>query len=174
MFRDEDGLYTAKVADFGYSVQLPQDSSHVVLPRSPIWHAPEIDHYGEFLPTQAIKTDVFSFGLLCLWFLFERQLSGVRPLPDEARSKGLSLDYEGSERALKLLEGRKKTHSLVQLANDLLFAESELDFDTKQRLSMLFSGCLVSNPAVRDINMQRALGHLIPYDYELIQAERTS
>ncbi|KAF4335478.1 kinesin [Fusarium beomiforme] len=59
-----DDAFSAKVADFGYSAWYAPDDKNIVLPRSPLWHAPEIDEYPEFSSEMALKTDVYSFGLL--------------------------------------------------------------------------------------------------------------
>jgi hypothetical protein len=64
---------------------------------------PEYDEYPEFSSAMAMKIDVFSFGMLCLWFMFEKYLTGVLPLPDIVKSEGSSCPYEGEHRSLKFL-----------------------------------------------------------------------
>ena len=60
---------TVKVADFGYSTLTVGESGMVFLPKSRPWNAPE-HHFGGFIAQEAKKTDVYSFGMLCLWLLF--------------------------------------------------------------------------------------------------------
>lgn len=131
MFQAEDGSFTAKVADFGYSVPFQQDDAYIVLPRSPLCYAPECDQYANFLLAQAVKTDDFSFGLLCLWFLFERHLSGVLPLPNTMQSENLSFAHKDTDKSLMLLEALKKADSLALCANQLVMAELDLDDNSK-------------------------------------------
>jgi serine/threonine protein kinase len=68
VFKDVTGKTTIKVADFGYST-LAGEVEQVLLPKSRPWNAPE-HYFGEFEVTDAKKTDVYSFGILCLWVLF--------------------------------------------------------------------------------------------------------
>ena len=67
---------TVKVADFGYSTLTVGESGNVFLPKSRPWNAPE-HHFGEFKVQEAKKMDVYSFGMLCLWFLFGNRLSKI-------------------------------------------------------------------------------------------------
>lgn len=160
VFRADDGSFTAKVADFGFSTRYAQDDTRIVLHWSRPWRAPEFDEYHEFTPVQALKTDVFSFGLLCLWFLFEKSLSGILPLPRVAQLESLSHAYKGEEQAFELLDDLKKTDSLVRFANQLVIAEAGFNDETKDMLQNYFSGCLVSDPTVRDVDMQHSLKHM--------------
>lgn len=166
VFQDSTGLLTAKAADFGFSTWYARDDTRIILHRSPPWYAPECDEYADFTPAQAVKTDVFSFGLLCAWFLFERYLSGALPLPEAAQLERPPYSYEGEKRALKLLDDLKRTDSLTRFANQLVLAEEALDADTSQMLQNFFSGCLVSDPALRHVNVQHSLKHMDVYEYE--------
>ena len=67
---------TVKVTDFGYSTLTVGESGKVILPKSRPWNAPE-HHFREFKVQEAKKTDVYSFGMLCLWFLFGNRLSDI-------------------------------------------------------------------------------------------------
>jgi serine/threonine protein kinase len=46
------------------------DDDRVYMPRTRPWNAPEW-HHRAFTTSDAIKMDVYSFGMLCLWFLFK-------------------------------------------------------------------------------------------------------
>ena len=63
------GAYTPKVADFGYSTRYASPNEAIYMPISRPWTAPEWHHRG-FMPAQAAKMDVYSFGMLALWLLF--------------------------------------------------------------------------------------------------------
>ncbi|KAL6690371.1 hypothetical protein J3F84DRAFT_389935 [Trichoderma pleuroticola] len=71
IFKDVEGEYSAKVADFGYSTLFAQDIdvAEVVLPTSWPWTAPEIEDCSTVTFEQAKQADLFSFGLICLWTL---------------------------------------------------------------------------------------------------------
>jgi serine/threonine protein kinase len=75
----DTGEYRAEVIDFGYSTIL-RTSGRVNMPRSTGWTAPEWPRRGGFEYQDALKMDVFSFGLPCLWLLcFDEQ----EHVPDE-------------------------------------------------------------------------------------------
>ena len=76
VFKDATKKPTVKVADFGYSTLTAGESGKVFLPKSRPWNAPE-HHLGEFNAQEAKKTDVYSFGMLCLWLLFGNRLSEI-------------------------------------------------------------------------------------------------
>ncbi|KAF8544152.1 kinase-like domain-containing protein, partial [Trichophaea hybrida] len=66
IFKDATGKTTVKVADFGYSTLAAGEAENICLPKSKPWNAPE-HHFGEFTTHNAKLTDVYSFGMLCLW-----------------------------------------------------------------------------------------------------------
>ena len=68
IFDNEEGGYTARVADFGYSTQWALPNELIHMPRSRPWNAPEWHHRG-FTPAQAMKMDAYSFGMVVLWLL---------------------------------------------------------------------------------------------------------
>ena len=65
-----------KVADFGYSTLTVGESGKVFLPKSRPWNAPE-HHFRNFKVHEAKNMDVYSFGMLCLWFLFRSRLQDI-------------------------------------------------------------------------------------------------
>ncbi|PMD20714.1 kinase-like protein [Hyaloscypha hepaticicola] len=68
IFDGEDGYYVAKVTDFGYST-IFRGNDLIEMPRSVPWNAPE-HHYRGFECIDAMRMDVYSFGLVSLWLLF--------------------------------------------------------------------------------------------------------
>jgi serine/threonine protein kinase len=160
LFKGDNGSYTAKVADFGFSTWGAQDNTGIVLPQSWPWYAPECDEYPEFTSVRAIKTDVFSFGMLCLWFMFEKYLSGVLPLPEATRSERIADIYEGKHRSLKFLADLKKRGVLAKFANQLVAAEAGLDAEMRQILQHFFGGCLARDPEARVVDIQHITKHL--------------
>jgi serine/threonine protein kinase len=168
IFKGDNGSFTAKVADFGFSTRSAHDDHHIALPESWPWYAPEIREYPELSPQQAAKTEVFSFGMLCLWFMFEKYLSGVLPLPGAAQSARSSYIYKGEDRSLQFLADLKKEDSLTQLASQLVMVETDLDVESRQMLEHFFRGCLPCDPKSRDVDIQYLLKHMNVHQYELL------
>ncbi|KAG9506469.1 hypothetical protein J7337_003452, partial [Fusarium musae] len=160
IFKRDEG-FTAKVADFGYSAWYASDDKHIVLPRSPLWHAPEIDEYPEFNLRMALQTDVYSFGLVCLWFMFYSYLSGNTPLPGLDLSTPLLHSDNPKERSLQLLSRLKSSNnsnvSLSQLVEHVLCQESGLDLIFKDSILCFFQGCLDPDTNVRSPDVQSSL-----------------
>ncbi|RBQ99950.1 hypothetical protein FVER53590_12516 [Fusarium verticillioides] len=160
IFKRDEG-FTAKVADFGYSAWYASDDKHIVLPRSPLWHAPEIDEYPEFNLRMALQTDVYSFGLVCLWFMFYSYLSGNTPLPGLDLSTPLLHSDNPKERSLQLLSRLKSSNnsnvSLSQLVEHVLCQESGLDLIFKNSILCFFQGCLDPDTNVRSPDVQSSL-----------------
>ncbi|KAH6846963.1 hypothetical protein B0I37DRAFT_134673 [Chaetomium sp. MPI-CAGE-AT-0009] len=80
VFENETGDGTIiKLNDFGCPTS--GADTDIVLPKSPGWHAPEVEKPGMcFNASQAKKADVFSLGLIGLW-LAESLLLQVQPKP---------------------------------------------------------------------------------------------
>lgn len=129
IFEDIPGTYIARVADFGYSTYFASDQCLVGMPKSIPWNAPEHHHRG-FLPSKAMKMDVYSFGMSCLWLLFEEQFK-------ELREK------------LDLLERWKGNDELSALAHRPIKANTYLSDKTKEELDQFFSLTLKRDPDER-------------------------
>jgi serine/threonine protein kinase len=80
--KDDDGVYHAKVTDFGYST-VSRGSSRINMPFSRGWTAPEYPRRGGYTFSEAMRMDVFSFGLVCLWLLF---FSEKEEVPDDVQN----------------------------------------------------------------------------------------
>jgi serine/threonine protein kinase len=74
VFKDGAGMTAIKLADFGFATLATGEARNVLLPMSRPWNAPE-HRFGGFDFPEAKKTEVYSFGMLCLWVLFEKSLS---------------------------------------------------------------------------------------------------
>ncbi len=70
VYKEESAKWIAKLSDFGFSsyVPFPEGEQLVYMPQSVPWTAPEYHHHG-FTFYQAVKMDIYSFGLFALWFL---------------------------------------------------------------------------------------------------------
>jgi serine/threonine protein kinase len=161
IFEDEFGVYTASVIDFGYSTRFANEDDTILVPKSWPWHAPE-HHDNGFKPAQARKMDVFSFGMLCLYILFEKYLSGSTPLPEEALWAREWFQIEGKTRpSTRVLHDLKEKEQLISLARQLLMADKVLD-EEKQMFEEFFRVSLVRDPDLREQNIKRSFGRLIP------------
>lgn len=101
IFRDTNGLFIAKITDFGYSTILTatDDNHFVYMPKSDPWYAPEYHHRGFTFP-DAKRMEIFSYGLFCLWFLF--------------------YDAEADFPNASLLKERKSAQQLLSLVRELM------------------------------------------------------
>jgi hypothetical protein len=102
-----------------------------------------------------MEADTFSFGMLCLWLLFEIYLSGIRPVP------GLDLaSIEISGPAEDTLS--KVKANLQVLAQQFLATEAELDDNQRRALKEFFHSSLSNDPQQREGSIQRLLIELNP------------
>ena len=134
VYKDATGKTAVKVADFGYSTLATGEAiatgggatGRVFLPKSRPWNAPE-HHFGEFTTTGAKNTDVYSFGMLCLWALFGSAQT-------ECKYEGISFD--GSNRPRTPLEQLKDGGELEIVANQLIDSIPLLSFNAEQRIRL--------------------------------------
>ena len=120
-----------KVTDFGYSTLTVGGSGMVLLPKSSPWNAPE-HHFGEFEAYAAKKTDVYSFGVLCLWVMF----------------------------GPTLLERLKDGDRAECIANQHVESMPSLDVEYRICLREIFSLTLPHNPGKRTCDLARVIGLL--------------
>jgi serine/threonine protein kinase len=161
VFKDNTGAYTARVTDFGYSTQFANEDDMVSVPKSWPWCAPEHDR-NKFKPAQARKMDVFSFGILCLWFLFEKYLSGITPLPREAH--WAERYFQGkviTHLSKKVIGELKQEDKLLMLAKQLILAERDLDAKNQQALAQFFDVSITCNPDLRKVDLRELCSSLV-------------
>ena len=170
VFKDATGKTTVKVADFGYSTLVasedlatsghlatsgdlaPSATARVFLPKSRPWNAPE-HHFGEFTATGAKMTDVYSFGMLCLWVLFGSAHT-------VCMSKGISFD--ASTRPRTRLEQHKNDDELETIANQLIDSMPQPNFSVEHRtrLKEFFSLTVRLNHQNRTSDLRKLVGLL--------------
>jgi serine/threonine protein kinase len=159
VFEEKPGEYIAKVSDLGFSIQLESDNDHVEVPQSSPWTAPEWHHRGRNY-SEIIKMDIYSFGLVCLWLLFDQQC--------------LSNMISFKKNQSRYLEDLKNKDELVLIATDFVHRTVQLSHNQVQSLANLFKSCLVSNPNVRESDMDRLLQNLSAISAEKIGASTSS
>ena len=161
MIYKDDGAFAARVTDFGYSTRFADKDDLIHVPKTEPWNAPE-HSYDEFTPAQVQKMDVFSFGILCMWLMFERYLSGITSLPQEACwAEQYFQGGGGRHLSQRILKDLKQEDKLVMLAQQLVTAERGLDDDKKRALDQFFSASLTCNPNGRETNLEQSFSCLI-------------
>ena len=101
--------------------------------------------------------DVFSVGMLFLWFIFEKYFCGNKTLPEEVNWATAYFNYEGQNRIQVDIEGLKQKQNLVPLAHHLLRAEDGIDEEQRRGLGRFFSTCLTIDPESRQSDIEEAL-----------------
>lgn len=124
-----------KVTDFGYSTLTTQGSELIDLPQSEPWCAPEYHGRGQSF-VQAKKADVFSFGMLCLWILFNEHIAVI------ARN-------EQSCSVYSFLEDSKFEDSLLPFSRELVRQKNNISENQKSLLLAFFDSTLTKNPLKR-------------------------
>lgn len=153
VFKDERESYIARVADFGYSTRFCGDHDLVKVPKSFPWNAPEW-HHRNFVVSKAKKMDIYSFGVLCLWLLFERH--------SFLFSHG-SKHHSDRHLCFKdVLESRARDDSFLGLAVDLLREDDYIDSKIKHRLGTFFACTLARDPDKRSDDFDYLLHLLVP------------
>ena len=152
---------TVKVTDFGYSTLTVGESGKVLLPKSRPWNAPE-HHFGEFKVQEAKKTDVYSFGMLCLWILFRDRLSNFQQATTDGVSEFISFDIPFFHGCPTLLECLKNKDRLEDIASHLLGSMPGLSAGPEFTIHLkeLFSLTLAHNPGKQTCNLERVIGFL--------------
>lgn len=143
---------TPKLCDFGYSTAYTDPDSKITVSRTIPWNAPEVDNsMGGYLPQEAVKTDIFSFGMLCLWTLFREQFE---------KTLGIASDFtdiSGSQSQspmFKTITGLKLKDQLRPFCRDAI---EFLTLESKQKdsLNRLFEITLSPNPLRRSSDMDQ-------------------
>jgi serine/threonine protein kinase len=162
VFEEEPGKFVARVADFGYSTQFVSHNP-LYMPKSWPWNAPEHHHRG-FKPSEAVKMDIYSFGMLCLWFLFKERLSETIPqeVLGDRRGVGFSSLPFGRHQSQNLLADLKSEDMLPTLASYLITTTTGLNDEEKGTLHELFNSSLICDPDERSSDLEHLLRLLSP------------
>ncbi|RFU74987.1 serine threonine kinase [Trichoderma arundinaceum] len=127
----------ARVTDFGYSTLHASNSTEaqIRLPYSVPWNAPETvsDRDRLFTVHDAKLTDVYSFGMLCIWMIFPN-------LRDARRISYL-----------------KENDRLLQYVQNDIHQMGDIDPLQKKKLSSFFSSTVAYDPRHRPLDLQEAM-----------------
>jgi len=140
--------------DFGFSHHFTCEDDIIFIPQSRPWNAPEYDPSEnlscEFIPSRAKRMDIYSFGMICVWFLFAEYFAGRKPLPESALWALKTFLLDGKPRAARnILEDLKNEDNLLRVAHDILKSENTMNELEKGCLELLLDQTLALNEAKR-------------------------
>ena len=155
---------TAKVADFGFATSLRGDDDLVHMPRKEPWLAPE-HHDRYFSPKAAKAIDVYAFGMLCFWLLYEA--GSTEPLQVPASfslnsDQFVSFLQYNSKNNLLAMWKKDGGDKLVKLTKSLIQQDGRLDQNQKRNLVRVMAFTLAFDSSSRCIDLERVIGFLAP------------
>jgi serine/threonine protein kinase len=157
VFKEKSGRYSARVIDFGYSTRYINDKQQLALPISEPWNAPENNGRQRWwTPSQAVNADLFCFGMLCLWLLFENGFSGTTPLHRGPKVADIEFPRPTEDNL------RRKKGKLPTYARQCLVLEITMEHDKKTALEEFFDSSLNQDPQERELSLSRLLKKLDP------------
>lgn len=152
IFEEGAGSYTAKVADFGFSTYFHEEQEDLIqVPRSVPWTAPE--HHVRYFTSQSAKVmDVYSFGMLCLWLLFDNKSLGTEHFSFKAAY------WENKEDLLVFW----KNHKLLNWAMQLVGDDASIGAEIKPSLASFFQSCLDPDTKKRNADWDYLISCMSP------------
>lgn len=115
------------------------NEQRIHLPVSIPWNAREvIDPDRLFSLHQAKFTDIYSFGLLCLWLLFPKSRDDFSRIRDQRSD----LKYKVQ---------------LLDTVTSLIESTAELDISTKTGLKVFFASTLANDPNERSLDLKEIM-----------------
>jgi serine/threonine protein kinase len=156
IFKDATNNTIVKVADFGYSTLAAGEEGKVCLPKTRPWNAPE-HHFGEFIAHDAKQTDIYSYGMLCLWIV-----SGGIPILLNNTEYTFDAPTGPGGGPYTALEELKYNDKLEQAANQLIdsIPLAEVNAEHRNRLSKFFCLAIPLDPAKRTSDLIILVGLL--------------
>jgi serine/threonine protein kinase len=162
VFEDRPGIYTAKVADFGFSTHFYGEQDLISMPKSVPWNAPE-HHHRCFLPQRAKAMDVYSFSMLCLWLFFCVETPETILHPPGVANEDGSFSFEARDWSQKESLLRSwKSDRLLDWAIQLAAKNGHLSTDMKNSMTQFFRSSLCFDPQKRITDWSCLLSFLNP------------
>ena len=142
VFGESEDTIMARVADFGFStVGLERDIQVAV---STPWVAPEVGDRDGYTLEQAKQTDIYSFGMLCLWVLFKEWIEEMARAEASGVFSKLTDAISGDPPDIRFLKDQNPTdrskNRVQQIALDLV--QEMAAEDLKPMLTKLFRATL--------------------------------
>ena len=151
---EQNGKRVVKVADLGDAAICHDEETLAFLPVSRPWNAPEYHHRG-FSFLSAVKMDIYSFGLVCLWTLFGDGLSLLAVGLDQHRDR--NYEMSGLPSSVATLAMLKRVSNIQEVALKVVHALKEVSQERKSGLATLFHLTLAEVPTARISDMQLIL-----------------
>lgn len=156
VFKGSSGDLNVRVTDFGYSSVFAhaQDVENIQIATSEPWTAPEHWIGREYTVADAKATDIYSYGLLCLWCLYSESIEKIAP----SSSYRSYISFDNLKDDDNAIEDFKAEDKMQSLACELVEADKSLNFTQKDELKSLFKACLTTisasryNPLVTALN----------------------
>ena len=146
------------MADFGFATCCCGENDLIIMPKSEPWNAPE-HHHRLHLLAQARKMDVYSYGMLCFWFIFEAGVPGSLPLLSPSNSDlGQFLSFENWQSENNLLQNWKySSDQLLEYIMFLIESDQCLNSSLKASLTRFFMSTLPFHPDLRAQSLEQPL-----------------
>jgi serine/threonine protein kinase len=153
IFEEEGRGYCAKITDFGYSTVYAHPDDNISMPMSYPWCPPEQDRSSRlWTPSEAKSMDIFSFGMLCVWFPSDRSLADMRMVYEAVWLRPASSGF-GSEDDLKEFLGFLKSHDLLLTCADAMMnGLATVDASLAEEWREVFRRSLSTSPKDRNID----------------------
>jgi serine/threonine protein kinase len=162
IFQDERDVYCAKVSDFGYSTRFSNPDDVCPMPRSRPWDAPE-HHFNMFTMSDARKMDIFSFGLVCCWILFEKYLARVATLPASLQwAEDLLAPKNRLDCSKESISELKRLRKVVVFAEQLLITNDDLEAEPKEAMLKFLRASLIYEQDLRSHDLHTCFHYFVP------------
>ena len=143
----------AQLSDFGYSTEYEDDSA-ITVPCSTPWNAPEVGYETNLLsPSEAIKTEIFSFGMLCAWVLFREELSNQFPIALDLADNP-TLEESAGKQNFRTIDGLKTMDKIRPFCRSHVKSLESPTSGQKEGLMKLFEMTLAPDPVDRATDFQ--------------------
>ncbi|KAL5321933.1 hypothetical protein ACEPPN_009898 [Leptodophora sp. 'Broadleaf-Isolate-01'] len=149
VFRDDRENPLAKLIDFAYSCFGADINSRVYLPRTSPWILAPEWHPRGFSLAAAKRLDVFSYGMLCVWILFQQEISNIFGKSGENCVEDLLHDLKAQRQIL---------HAVQVIIQDLDLEDEE----RRAQLGEFFSMTIADDPKSRECDFGRLIHYLNP------------
>jgi len=156
-----------KVADFGFSSYKSTDEDFVRVARTEPWEAPEWHSRG-FTLEAAKAMDIYSFGLVCMWLFFRKELLVDLDFPSTTFAKAFA--RQDPEATAKIQALKRSGDDLLAYALRLLERKPDLENETRARLRQGLILSLAPDPKSRPSSLDPFIKlfcdpNYITYDY---------
>ena len=157
----------AKLTDFESSCIGNSEDDEVQLRRTLPWDAPEW-HHRWFTLQDAKRQDIFSFGLVCLFFFFQ-------PLVGETQSctfsNSILIRILSEMDIVEALPELKSKKALSVFADSALAMFFDVSSSQRESLSRFFKSTLALEPEKRELDLQNLI-RLLTFDESFVLLDK--